>query len=150
MQAQPNQTDNQGPLYGPQRPEADQPFVARVEKAGDVRSEIFAALKDVDSEDSADDAVQQASLAIDTGKMTSDDFGRMVDDLPGHALGYVLGADGVEEILPEEEPLPTVARTRWQDEDDFYQTNMTDAEIAAQLKFPDEDKPEQSEDQKAA
>lgn len=111
---------SKSPLYGPMPmgSDPDQSFVGKIErKTEDVRTDVLSTLQTVNSQESADAAVQEAAQAVQAGDLSKEQFGKMVDELPSMVQGYVLGSHDVEGILPETKPLESVGMSEYDVED---------------------------------
>lgn len=111
-----------------------------------VRREILELLSGVDSEATADEALDEVSGAIATGNLSREQFSQMIDQLPGQAVGHVLGSEKAAELLPDVSPLEAAGMSEF-DIDDLRQTGQyTDAQLNAMPELP----PEKAESQRHA
>lgn len=104
-----------------------------------VRSGIQNALEAVNSQETADSAVQKATQAVQAGNLSKEQFGQMVDRLPGQAIGYIYGSEGIAKILPPAESLDTTGMSEY-DVDDLRwgDKHYTPGELNAMPKSPED------------
>lgn len=115
--------------------------IRNVENATAVRDHIQHTLMSVNSQKTADTAVQEATQAVQTGSLSKEQFGQMVDALPGQSIGYVYGSDKVGEILPPAESLNTSGMNEYEVDDLRYgDEHYTPGELNAMPKAPEQDK----------